>query len=121
VIITFSRPGGMDGMEMCSSNTRVGDQSWVFLRVRGRQISAEIFRMMSAGTELNVRRQPFQNSDFQCLQQLQGLPWDCHTLENTGKTEGSWVIAVGDSSMNIRVIRGSMNGEYHFSSEETGR
>ena len=43
------------------------------------------------------RAQPFQNSDFQCFQQLHGLPWDCHTLENTGKTEGSWVIAVGDS------------------------
>jgi hypothetical protein len=54
------------------------------------------------GTELNRRRQPFQNSDFQCFQQLQGLPWDCHTLENTGKTEGSWVIAVGDSSMGFR-------------------
>jgi hypothetical protein len=51
----------------------VGDQSWVILRVRRRQISAEIFRMMSAGTELNGRCQPFQNSDFQCFQQLQGL------------------------------------------------
>jgi hypothetical protein len=30
------------------------------------------------------------------------LPWDCHTLENTGKTEGSWVIAVGDLSMDVQ-------------------
>jgi hypothetical protein len=46
--------------------------------------------------ELNRGRQPFQNSSFQCFQQLQGLPWDCQTLENTGKTDRSWVIAVGD-------------------------
>jgi hypothetical protein len=53
VNITFSRPGGMDNMEMCSSPVCVGDQSSVILRGRGRQISAELFRMMSAGTELN--------------------------------------------------------------------
>ena len=53
---------------------------------------------MVARDELNRRRQPFQNSDFQFFQQLQGLPWDYQTLENPGKTEGSWVIAVGDSS-----------------------
>jgi hypothetical protein len=51
------------------------------------------------GTELNRRRQPFQNSPFQCFQQLQRLPRDCQTLENTGKAEGSWVIAVGDSRL----------------------
>jgi hypothetical protein len=48
------------------------------------------------GGSLNSRRQPFQNSTFQCFQQLQWLPWDCQTLEDTGKTKGSWVIAVGD-------------------------
>src|ERR1017187_3692805 len=45
------------------------------------------------GTELNRRRQPFQNSYDQCFQQLQWLGWDC---QNTGKYEkNEWV--VGDS------------------------
>jgi hypothetical protein len=44
----------------------------------------------------NGRAQPFQNSPFQYFQQLQGLLWDCQTLESTSKTVGSWVIAVGD-------------------------
>ena len=60
------------------------------------------------GTELNRRRQPFQNSDFQCFQQLQRLPWDCQTLENTGNTNGSWVIAVGDFIVyvDVRTVSG---------------
>jgi hypothetical protein len=36
----------------------------------------------------------FQNSDILCFQQLQWLPWNCETLENTWKTQGAWVIAV---------------------------
>jgi len=47
---------------------------------------------------LNRRRQPFQNSRFQCFQQLQRLSWDCQTLENTYKADGSWVNVVGDLS-----------------------
>ena len=45
----------------------------------------------------NRRRQAFQNSYFQCFQQLQWLPWDCQTLESTRKAQEPWVIAVGDS------------------------
>ncbi len=56
------------------------------------------FRLWWPGTELNRRRQPFQNSYYQCFQQLQWLPWDCQTLESTRKASGSWVIAVGDST-----------------------
>ena len=41
----------------------------------------------------------FSDSDFQCFQQLQGLPWDCQTLESTIKTREPWVIAVGDFSV----------------------
>jgi len=63
----------------------------------GLTISANSLKTWWPGTELNRRRQPFQNSDFQCFQQLQWLPWDCQTLENTGNTHKSWVIAGGDS------------------------
>src|ERR1017187_6673691 len=44
------------------------------------------FEMWWPGTELNRRRQPFQNSSFQCFQQLQWLSWDCQTLESTRET-----------------------------------
>ena len=60
---------------------------------------------MFGGRSRTTDNQPFQNSDFQCFQQLHGLPWDCHTLENTGKTEGSWVITVGDCLWILRVTR----------------
>ncbi len=39
--------------------------------------ATKVFGMWWPGTELNRRRQPFQNSYFQCFQQLQGLPRDC--------------------------------------------
>src|ERR1019366_2919487 len=45
----------------------------------------------------NGGAQPFQDSDFQCFQQLKRFPWDCQTLEITRKTDRSWVIDVGDS------------------------
>jgi len=54
------------------------------------------FCLHKPGTGLNRRRHPFQNSHIQCFQQLQGLPWDCQTLESMRKTRGPWVIAVGD-------------------------
>lgn len=41
---------------------------------------------------------------YKCFQQLQGLPWDCRTLESTGKTEQPWVIGVGDSVIPDRSI-----------------
>src|SRR5262249_38213422 len=47
----------------------------------------------------SCRRQLFQNSHFQCFQQLQRLPWDCQTLGSTEKTDPSWGIAVGESAM----------------------
>ena len=55
--------------------------------------------------EMQRRYQSFQNSTLQCFQQLQGLPWDCQTPENTGKTAKSWVIAVGDSSQTTCYFR----------------
>jgi hypothetical protein len=64
--------------------------------VGGLRISPNLLKIWWPGTELDRRRQPFQNCDFQCFQQLQGLRWDCQTLESTMMTREPWVIAVGD-------------------------
>jgi hypothetical protein len=60
-------------------------------------VKQEILPEMWCRGELSRPRQCFQNSDFQCFQQLQWLQLDCQTQESTTKTSGSWVIAVGDS------------------------
>jgi hypothetical protein len=64
-----------------------------------------LFSLMADLDFKGIERSLFRNSTFQCFQQLQWLPWDCQTLENTGKTKGSWVIAVGDSSVKVGVAR----------------
>jgi hypothetical protein len=68
------------------------------LRVSGKELNKldrGTVRRFASETRVSTKD---QNSDFQCFQQLQGLPWDCQTLENTHKTERSWVISVGDST-----------------------
>jgi hypothetical protein len=45
---------------------------------RALTILATLLKTWWLGTELNRRRQPFQNSYFPCFQQLLGLLWDCH-------------------------------------------
>jgi len=74
--------------------------------------AAKPLKDMVARDGVERRRQRFQNSPFQCFQQLQTLPWDCQALENTCKPDGSWVIGVGDSEQITIGYRAPPSGDF---------
>jgi hypothetical protein len=54
------------------------------------------FENMVARDGVEPPTSAFSELTFPVFPTLQGLPWDCQTLESTSKAVGSWVIAVGD-------------------------